>query len=260
MKLDDVLVIGISQSGESRDVLETVRRSKELGAPTLSVTNDEGSSMAGAADHRRPLRAGAEKCVAATKTSSAELLLLYLLVEALKGAETPGAEARALPGKTRTLPGSAWDGTARYRYAGQMVVTSWGYNLSTAQKAALKLMETSYVVAQPFSEADLKHGPIAMVTRDSQVLAIVPPGKVRSTMTGLVETLGERGAELVIVTDDEKTLGRSAAGFHMPVSCAEEASPVLYAVPPQLLAHDLSLLKGLDPDSPRGLNKVTESW
>lgn len=260
MKLDDVLVIGISQSGESRDVLETVRRSKELGALTLSITNDEGSSMAGAADHHLPLRAGDEKSVAATKTYTAELLLLYLLVEALKGTGIPGAEARALPEKARTLLGSAWDGTARYRYAGQMVVTSRGYNLSTAQEAALKLMETSYVVAQPFSEADLRHGPIAMVTRDFPVLVVVPPGKARPAMTGLVETLGERGAELVIVTDDENTLGRSAAGFHVPVSCAEEVSPVLYAIPPQLLAHDLSILKGLDPDSPRGLNKVTESW
>ncbi|CAN5547055.1 SIS domain-containing protein [soil metagenome] len=260
MKLDDVLVVGISQSGESMDVLETVRRSRDLGALTLSVTNDEDSPMSAAADHHLHLHAGEEKSVAATKTYTAELLLLYLLVEALRGAETPAAEARDLPEKARTLLGSAWEGTARYRYADHVVVTSRGYNLPTAQEAALKLMETSYVVAQPFSEADLRHGPMAMVTRDFPVLAIVPPGKAESTMTGLVETLHERGAELVIVTDNEKTLERSAAGFHVPVSCAEELSPVLYAIPPQIFAHDLSVLKGLDPDSPRGLNKVTESW
>lgn len=147
-----------------------------------------------------------------------------------------------------------------YRYAEQMVVTSRGYNLSTAQEAALKLMETSYVVAQPFSEADLRHGPMAMVTRDFPVLAIVPPGRARPTMTDLVGTLGERSAELVIITEDEKTLEEGAAGFRVPVSCAEEISPVLYAIPPQILAHDLSVLKGLDPDAPRGLSKVTESW
>jgi glucosamine--fructose-6-phosphate aminotransferase (isomerizing) len=260
MRLEDVLVIGISQSGESKDVLETVRRSGELGASTLSVTNDEGSSMAGAADHHLFLRAGKEESVAATKTFTAGLLVLHLLVEALRGAETPGAEARGLPEKARTLLGSSWEGTARYRYVDHMVVTSRGFNLPTAQEAALKLMETSYVVAQPFSEADLRHGPMAMVTQDFPVLAIVPPGKTASTMTNLVGTLDERGAELVVVAEEEEVLRKAAAGFRVPVSSPEELSPVLYAIPPQILAHDLSVLRGLDPDAPRGLSKVTESW
>lgn len=260
MRLEDVLVVGISQSGESKDVLETIRRARELGAATLTATNDESSSMAGAADHHLRLRAGKEESVAATKTYTAELMLLYLLTRALNGAETPGAEAEDLPEKARTLLRSGWEGTARYRYADRMVVTSRGYNLPTAQEAALKLMETSYVVAQPFSEADLRHGPMALVTEDFPVLAIVPPGKARSTMTGLIETLDGRGAELLAVAEDGETLDKAAAGFRVPVSCPEELSPVLYAMPTQLLAHDLAVLKGLDPDAPRGLSKVTASW
>ena len=108
MKLDGVLVVGIRQSGESKDVLETGRRARDLGARTLSITNDEGSSMAGAADHHLHLRAGEEKSVAATKTYTASLLLLFLLVEALKGGESPGAEARDLPEKAQAVLGSAW--------------------------------------------------------------------------------------------------------------------------------------------------------
>jgi glucosamine--fructose-6-phosphate aminotransferase (isomerizing) len=260
MVLDRVLMIGISQSGESRDVLETVRRSRELGASTLSVTNDEGSSLAGAADHHLFLRAGKEESVAATKTYTAELLVLYLLVAALDGEETPSDETKRLPGRARKILGSGWEGTARYRYADHMVVTSRGFNLPTAQEAALKLMETSYMVAQPFSEADLRHGPIAMVTRDFPVLVIMPPGRATSTLTDLVGTLDERGAELVVIGEDGETLEKAAAGFRVPVSCPEELSPVLYAIPPQMLAHDLSALKGLDPDVPRGLSKITESW
>lgn len=260
MKLYDVLVIGISQSGESQDVLETIRRSKELGASTLSITNDEDSSMAAAADHHLFLRAGKEESVAATKTYTASLLALYLLVKALNGEDVPSAETQRLPEGAREILVCQWEGTARYRYADHMVVTSRGFNLSTAQEAALKLMETSYVAAQPFSEADLRHGPLAMVTKDFPVLSIVPPGKAHSSMANLVDTLDERGAELLVIGEDGEPLKKAAAGFRVPVSCPEELSPILYAIPPQMLAHDLSTLKGLDPDHPRGLSKVTESW
>jgi glutamine---fructose-6-phosphate transaminase (isomerizing) len=260
MRLDDVLVVGISQSGESKDVLETVRRSGELGASTLTVTNDEGSSMAGAADHHLFLRAGEEKSVAATKTYTASLLALYLLVEALRGGESPSAEAGKLPEMAREVLGSGWEGTARYRYADHVVVTSRGYNLPTAQEAALKLMETSYVVAEAFSAADLRHGPMAMIGRDFPVLAIVPPGRARPGMTSLVEGLRERGAEVLVISEDRELTSAAPAGFRIPSACPEELSPVLYGIPPQLLAHDLSRLRGLDPDAPRGLSKITETW
>jgi glucosamine--fructose-6-phosphate aminotransferase (isomerizing) len=260
MKLDDVLVIGISQSGESKDVLETVRRSGRLGASTLSVTNDEGSSLVQTADFHFFLRAGKEESVAATKTYTAELLVLYLLVAALNGEETPSSEARELPNQAREVLEIGWEGTARYRYADYLVVTSRGYNLATAQEAALKLMETSYVVAQAFSAADLQHGPIAMIGRDFPVVAIVPPGKARPGMSELVKNLREREAEVAVIGDDETLASQAGVSFLVPCPCPEELSPVLYAIPSQMLSHDLSRLKRLDPDSPRGLSKVTETW
>ena len=260
MDLRDTLMVGVSQSGESKDVLETVRRAREMGAPTLSITNDESSPMAEAADLHLPLLAGSEASVAATKTYTAALLTLYLLVEALRGENGPGEEVRRLPGWSRQVLAGGWRGVERYRYAEYVTVVSRGYNLATAKEAALKLMETSYVVADAFSAADLHHGPIAMIGRGFPVLALVPPGKARPAMMDLTRSLStDREAELMVVGDEQAT-GAAAAGFTMPVECPEELSPILWSIPPQLLAESLSRIKGLDPDAPRGLSKVTETW
>jgi glucosamine--fructose-6-phosphate aminotransferase (isomerizing) len=260
MKLEGVLVVGLSQSGESQDVLETIRRSSELGASTLAVTNDEGSAMAEAAQHHFFLRAGKEESVAATKTYTAELLVLYLLVSALKGEERLEDGVRGLPELSREVLEAEWEGTERYRYAEYMVVTSRGYNRATAEEAALKLMETSYVVAQAFSAADLRHGPIAMIGPDFPVVVIAPSGKVQQDLRSLVGSLKDRGAEFVAISDDSSILKTASAKFEVRARCPEELSPILYAVPIQLFAENLAHLKGFNPDSPRGLSKVTETW
>lgn len=260
MDLSDVLVVGISQSGESKDILETVSRTRELGARTLALTNEDGSSLAEAAEIHFSLHAGKEQSVAATKTYTAQLLLLYLLVAALKE-EDIGAHMRRLPDQAESvLAEGRWENTARYRYAEHLVVTSRGYNFATAREAALKLMEATYVVAEGFSAADLRHGPIAMIGHDFPVVVVVPPGKARPSVEALVEELGGRGAELVVIAEHSAVVDKGAAGFRMPVSCPEELSPILYALPAQILAHDLAMLKGLNPDAPRGLSKVTETW
>jgi glucosamine--fructose-6-phosphate aminotransferase (isomerizing) len=259
MNLENVLVIGISQSGESKDVLEVLRRSRQLGAITLSVTNDESSSLASAADVHLWLRAGNEKSVAATKTYTAELLLLYLLIAALE-TSGPEPEVQQLPEQARQVLEVAWEGVERYRYANYMTVASRGYNFATAKEAALKLMETTYTVTEAFSEADLRHGPMAMIGRDFPVVLIVPSGRAYQSMDSLAKGLASRGAELAVIGEDPDLVGEAAAGFLVPVSCPEELSPILYALPAQLLAHSVAELRGLDPDSPRGLSKVTETW
>ena len=259
MNLENVLVIGISQSGESKDVLEVLRRSRQLGAITLSVTNDEGSSLAAAADVHLWLRAGNEKSVAATKTYTAELFLLYLLITALDSSE-PEPEVQQLPEQARRVLEVAWEGVERYRYAHYMTVASRGYNFATAKEAALKLMETTYTVTEAFSEADLRHGPMAMIGRDFPVVLIVPPGRAYQSMDSLAKGLAARGADLAVIGEDPDLVSEAAAGFLVPVSCPEELSPILYALPAQLLALGVAELRGLDPDSPRGLSKVTETW
>jgi glucosamine--fructose-6-phosphate aminotransferase (isomerizing) len=180
-------------------------------------------------------------------------LLLYLLIAALREKESRAAVWR-LPDKARSvLAEGRWENTARYRYAEHLVVFSRGYNLATAHEAALKLMETTYVAAEGFSAADLRHGPIAMIGRDFPVVAVVPPGRARPGVEALVKDLAGRGAELIVIAEDSAIVDKGAAGFQVPVSCPEELSPILYAVPAQMLTHDLALLKGLNPDAPRGL-------
>jgi glucosamine--fructose-6-phosphate aminotransferase (isomerizing) len=231
MNLEGVLVVGISQSGESKDVLEIVRRSCELGASTLAITNNKGSTMAEAAQHHFFLRAGKEESVAATKTYTAELLVLYMFVSALKGVERLGDQLRRLPELFREVLEAEWEGIERY------------------------------VVAQAFSAADLRHGPIAMIGQDFPVVVIAPPGeKAQRDLRSLVESLKDRGAEFVAVSDDSSLLKQASAKFEVPSRCPDELSPVLYAGPIQLFAENLAHLKGLDPDSPRGLSKVTETW
>src|SRR5215216_3909638 len=135
MKFDKALVMGISQSGESKDVFETVRRAREFGARTVSLTNDESSPLAQVSEAHLCLRAGNEESVAATKTYTAELMLLYLLTIALRGEERPDASAKRLPEQARQVLEAEWRGTARYRYAEHLVVVSRGYNLATAKEA-----------------------------------------------------------------------------------------------------------------------------
>lgn len=260
MDLRGVLVIGISQSGESKDVLETIRRSAEFGATTLTITNDETSSMAEVAGAHLFLRAGEEQSVAATKTYTAELLALYLLVSALRGEDSLGDEVRRLPEISKRVTGVEWQGVERYRYAEYTVATSRGYNLATAEEAALKLMETTYIMSQAFSAADLRHGPIAMIGLDFPVIVIAPPGKAQPDLSSLVDDLKQRGAEFVAITDDTSILEKASGKFEVPVQCPEELSPIIYAVPIQLFAENLARLKGLNPDNPRGLSKVTETW
>ena len=260
MHLEDVLVIGISQSGESKDVLKTIRRARELGAATLSVTNNGDSPLARAAEAHFWLRAGKEESVAATKTYTAELLLLYLLVAALDGTGEPEPPVKQLPQRTRRMLETGWGGTSRYRYAEYMTVVSRGYNFATAKEAALKLMETTYVVAEAFSEADLRHGPMAMIGQDFPVVLIVPPGEARRNMDSLPRCLSARGAEILVIGDSPGLIREAPAGFLVSFSFPEMLSPIPYALPVQLLAHDMAELKGVNPDAPRGLSKVTESW
>jgi glucosamine--fructose-6-phosphate aminotransferase (isomerizing) len=260
MNLEGVMVVSLSQSGESQDILETVRRSSEFGASTLAITNNEDSTIAEAAQHHLFLRAGKEESVAATKTYTAELLVLYLLASALKGEESLGNEVRSLPEVLREVLETSWEGIERYRYAEHMVATSRGYNLATAEEAALKLMETAYVVAQAFSAADLRHGPIATIGQDFPVLVIAPPGVIQEDLRFLVDGLEDRGAEFVAVSDDSTILDKASARFGVQVRCSDELSPILYAVPIQLFAENVARLKGLNPDSPRGLSKITRTW
>jgi glucosamine--fructose-6-phosphate aminotransferase (isomerizing) len=266
----DVLVVAISQSGESTDTNLVLERGREAGAFTVGITNEAGSSLARIAEHVLLVRAGKEKSVAATKTYTGQLLALYLLAYAA-GAPVDLNRLAALPEAVEAALGLEAEITAkaeRYTFMTRAVAVARGLNYSNALEFALKLMETCYVVAERFSSADLLHGPIAMVESSFPAFLFTPAGV---TWPGLKEMLGkldELKAETLIITDKSNHEAASAArrSICIPREIAaagdepvELYTPIPYIVPAQLFAARLAELKGLDPDQPRALQKVTRT-
>jgi glucosamine--fructose-6-phosphate aminotransferase (isomerizing) len=261
--LSDALVIGVSQSGGSPDLTGVLRVARETGALTLAVTNNPASPLAEAAELTIDVAAGHERAVAATKTYTAELLALLLLVEGIRAGDgaLPADERAALDKLPQlaqdVLTGNGVDALAqRYRFASRMVTTGRGYAYATARETALKLMETSYLPALAFSGADLLHGPLAMTDLDVPVLAVVGSGPGGQAMSDVVNRLGERRAD--VVTIGAQDIAGSSGRLAVP-AVDERYAPLLDILPLQKLALALALARGEDPDAPRGLNKVTST-
>ncbi|RKS80045.1 glucosamine--fructose-6-phosphate aminotransferase (isomerizing) [Motilibacter peucedani] len=246
--LDKAVVITVSQSGGSPDLVEATAALKALGALTVAVTNNAASALAAVADLHVDVLAGPEKAVAATKTYTSELLALYLLLV--------GGDASAVPGAAQaTLEHDEQVDRAaeRYRFTQRVITTGRGFSSATASEAALKLMETSYLSAQAFSAAELLHGPIAVLGPGVPVIAVRTPGAGADSMSPLLERLA---AERVDVLTVGPAGGLEVATDGLP----EELHPVVNILPLQRLAWRLALDRGEDPDRPRGLLKVTETW
>ncbi len=262
VNLRDVLVVAISQSGESTDTNLVLERAKEQGAVTIGITNEPNSTLAKLGEHVFLVRAGKEKSVAATKTYTGQMLMMYLLAHAM-GAEIAYDDVARLPQWTAQaleLEPEIEARVARYRFMDHAVVIGRGLNYSNAFEFALKLMETCYVIAERFSSADLLHGPIAMVEAGFPAFLFAPSGV---TWPGIGEMLGKLKsleAESFLITDRSNA---SASAEKRAVTIAadlpEMFSPIPYIVPAQLFAAKLAAEKGLNPDQPRTLSKVTRT-
>jgi glucosamine--fructose-6-phosphate aminotransferase (isomerizing) len=257
--LTDVLWIAVSQSGGSPDLLEATQAARERGALTIAVTNTPDSALDAAAELSVDVRAGKEIAVAATKTYTATLLGLYLLVDAIRGGDGSAvAELGSLAQSTLDTCGPGADEAAqRYRFVERMVTTGRGYSLASALEAALKLAETSYLAARAYSGADLLHGPVAALDSDTGVVAVTSKGKGGDAMVDVLRAVHERGADILAVGSAADTV--SAATRLVVPETAEEVAPILEILPIQRLALALSLARGGDPDQPRGLSKVTRT-
>ncbi|MFK4223549.1 SIS domain-containing protein [Streptomyces sp. NPDC019890] len=258
--LTDVLVISVSQSGGSPDLVASTKAARDAGAITVAVTNNPDSPLAAVSEFHVDVLAGPEKALPATKTYTASLLALYLLVEGLRGGD--GAAAKALPdlaSQVLSRQDEVRHLASRYRFAERMVITSRGYGYPTAKEAALKLMETSYIPALSYSGADLLHGPLAMVDNISPVIAVVTDGKGGEALQPVLDRLRGRGADLVVV-GPRPQVEAASAGFVLPTEgVPEELQPILEILPLQRLAYEVTIARGQDPDAPRALAKVTET-
>ena len=262
-KLDyrDSLVVAISQSGESTDTNLVLQRARERGALTLGITNNQRSSMAHLAEHVFAVRAGKERSVAATKTYTGQMMMLYLLAYAL-GARIRLADLQRVPELTHEALGLQDEVAVlanRCRFMRHAVVVGRGLNYANAFEMALKLMETCYVVAERFSSADFLHGPIAMAEPSFPVFAFAPPGVTWKSMEETLAKLQNQRAEIVAITDagNRAAEARATRLIRLRRRIPEVLTPIPYIVPAQLFAALLAEEKGLNPDHPRTLSKVT---
>ena len=267
----EALVVAISQSGESTDINVVLEAAKAQGALTVGITNEPDSVLANLAEHVFLVRAGKEKSVAATKTYSGQLLAIYLLAYAL-GAPIRLDDLRRLPGyaeRALSLEPQIAELAQRYRFMENAVVVGRGLNYANAFEFALKMMETCYVVAERFSSADFLHGPIAIVGAHFPAFLFAPPGVTWPSMKELLAKLAPAGAEVFVISDQSNPeAGRieGARGVTIPVALAHKGplpaevyTPIPYIIPAQIFAASLAREKGLNPDQPRGLSKVTRT-
>lgn len=264
------LLAAVSQSGESTDTNVVLEEAKRQGAFTVGITNEASSTLARISDHVALVRAGREKSVAATKTYTGQILAFYLLAWAL-GADLDIDDLRRLPGWAADALKLEKEMSARadrFRFMNHAVVIGRGLNYSTAFEWALKMMETSYVIAERFSQADLLHGPIAMVEQGFPAFVLTPSGVTWPAMKEMIAKLDSLQAETLVVTDrSNREAPKSAVRIPAVLSYRPKKgraalpqdlyTPIPYIIPAQMFAAALAKVKGFDADKPRGLSKVT---
>ncbi|MBI5876626.1 MAG: SIS domain-containing protein [Chloroflexi bacterium] len=263
-RMDGALVIGISQSGASPDLLAVLAEGKRQGCRTLTLTNVPDSPLAAIADDVLALHAGEERSIAATKTFTAQLLAVAMLSPALSGDEARLAELERVPEwAAQALAALAGPDNAAVRaarhlaHADHCVVIGRGYNYATAHETAIKSKELALLAAEPYSAADFLHGPIALIEHGFPVVVINMSGQVAAEMDDLLVELWRRGAQPVVISDRAESLALAAAPIPVPAGIPEWLSPIVAIIAGQLLAYHLTFARGYDPDRPRGIQKVT---
>lgn len=262
LNLQGALVVGISQSGQAPDVIEYLNHARTQGALTLAITNAPQSPLAQAADFALNLHAGEERAVAATKTYTSTLSVIYLLSQALKDnprAPESLAETADQMQQVLQLDATVEAAVDRYRYMRECVALARGISQCTAMETALKLIETCYVLCKPYSVADFMHGPFALIEPGFPCLLFAPDGATYPTVLESARKLRDGGAETITFAHQPEILRLARTPIEVPIAVSETVSPIVYAAPGQLFAYHLALARDLNPDQPRGLQKVTRT-
>jgi glutamine---fructose-6-phosphate transaminase (isomerizing) len=261
-RLKNALVLGISQSGKSPDIVSVVEDAKRQGALTAAITNVPYSDLAQHADFVVNLHAGVERSIAATKTYSSELMAIAMLGAALAGERALQGELARVPdaiAEVLAVAPTVAQAAERFRYMTACVVIGRGFNYASAFELALKLKELTYTIAEPYSSADFLHGPLALIENGFPVIVIAPSGVMLPEIRDFIQVLRQREAEPIVISDDAATLAQGRVELPLKVALPEWLSPLSAIVPGQLLAMYLAHARDYDPDHPRGLRKVTET-
>jgi glucosamine--fructose-6-phosphate aminotransferase (isomerizing) len=258
-RLDGAVVVGISQSGESPDVVAVLAEARRQGRPTIGVTNTPASPLAAQCDTVLLLEAGEERSVAATKTYVNSLGAIALVFSAADGSASraelermPDALAAQIELSLATLPP-----LAEYAREPGATVVARGVNYGSAHEIALKIRELAGLVVEPYSPADLMHGPIAAIRAGWPVVAVAPTGPAYESIASVVPALQERRARLVVVSDVDELLAVAYTPLPLVRGVPEWLSPLTAVIPGQLAAITLAELRGIDVDRPHGLHKIT---
>jgi glucosamine--fructose-6-phosphate aminotransferase (isomerizing) len=258
-RLDGAVVLGISQSGASPDVISVLAEARRQGRPTVSITNALDSPIAKESDGVLLLEAGEERSVAATKTYMNSLGAIALLFSAIDGT-TARAELDRMPEvleRQIELSFATAPPLDQLAAAAGATVVARGVNFGTAHEIALKIRELSGLVVEAYSPADLMHGPVAAISPGWPVIAVAPTGPVQASVAEVLPALEERGARVFIVSDVEELLDRAATALPLVPGVPEWLSPMTAVVPGQAMGLRLAQLRGLDVDRPVGLKKIT---
>lgn len=261
-RFGNALVLGISQSGKSPDIVGVLAEARRQGALTAAITNFPDSDLGQQADYVVNLHAGLERSIAATKTYTSELAAIALLSATLAENQEMHDALKQIPETvtaTLALDREIAQLAERYRYMRDCVVIGRGYNYATAFELALKLKELTYTIAEPYSSADFLHGPLALIEHGFPAIVIAPSGVVLPELQSFMHTLQQREAEIIAISDDTATLALARTRLALPRTVPEWLSPLTAIVPGQLLALHLAQVRDYDPDHPRGLRKVTET-
>jgi glucosamine--fructose-6-phosphate aminotransferase (isomerizing) len=260
LNLGNTLVLGISQSGQGTDVVQVLSSARASGALTACITNSAESPITRVSDHVLLCHAGEEKAIAATKTYTTALAVVALLVGMLSDNRDLLNQLNVMPERMRDtlqMEEAVSHAVERYRYMQECAVLARGVNQATALETALKMTETSYIVAKPYSAADFLHGPIAMVEEGFPCFLFAPAGRAFASMLELALKIRERRGEMVIISHEPDILQMATVPLEMPAAVDELLSPLACILPGQLFAYYLARTRGGDPDHPRGLKKVT---
>ena len=262
-KLDGAFVVGISQSGRSPDIVSVISEANRQNCLTLAITNEVDSPLAKCADFVFDICAEKESAVAATKTYTTQLMAVAMLSAAMQQRAIAWQELNRVPELLQELLKSNVDYAAAvqpYMPVSRCVVLGRGYNYATAFEWALKLKELTYMEAQPYSSADFLHGPIAAVDGAFPIFAVAPDGAVTDSLLQVLRRmLKEQLVDLVVISNLLDALKLGQTSLPLPCDIPEWISPILSIVPAQLFCYHLALAKGCNPDSPRGIHKVTET-
>jgi len=260
LNLKECLVIGISQSGEALDVLEVINLAKKQGATTLTITNYDESPLAQIASFHFNCYSGEEKSVAATKTFTAEMYIAAIITAIL-------SDDKNLLELVKNIPNKAKEYITEYAINGKAIqlmkdkqecfVLARGMNYPIALESALKIQETCYVRARAYSLSDFYHGPLAMLQENTHVLLIAPEGESSKDIIKIVEKLNDNKCIVIAFTNDEKVRNLCTESINIYNTMNDFESPILNAIAIQRFALQLSIAKGLNPDQPRNLRKVT---